>query len=150
MRRGMRSIGPSPRSRLASGRRAWGAAQTTLFTARRGFLPGDDLPWISRVRGELDSLRVRALGGRTSGASLRLGGTELATAERAARELVTRAPFRESGYCVLMEALASGRNTAEALRVYGDLTRLLSEELGVYPSPPTRELHARLLRAEPD
>jgi DNA-binding SARP family transcriptional activator len=127
--------------------RAWGAAQTTLFAARRGFLPGDDLPWISRVRHELESLHVRALEAYAA-ASLRIGGTELATAERAARDLVTRAPFRESGYCVLMEALAARGNTAEALRVYGDLARLLSDELGVAPSAPTRELHTRLLRAE--
>ena len=149
MRRGMRSIGPSPRSRLASGRGLGGPPRPPCSPPGGAFCRATTCHGSPVVRGELDSLRVRALE-VYSGASLRLGGTELATAERAARELVTRAPFRESGYCVLMEALASGRNTAEALRVYGDLTRLLSEELGVYPSPPTRELHARLLRAEPD
>ncbi len=41
--------------------RAWGAAQVTLFTARRGFLPGEDLPWISDIRSELESLYVRVL-----------------------------------------------------------------------------------------
>ena len=126
--------------------RAWGAAQVTLFTARRGFLPGEDLPWISDIRSELDSLQIRALGAYAE-ASLRLAGTELATAERSARDLVARAPFRESGYRVLMEALAARGNTAEALRVYDGLVRLLSEELGVVPSQPTRDLHAQLLRA---
>lgn len=80
--------------------------------------------------------------------SLNLSGTELATAERSARELVERAPFRESGYRVLMQALAAGGNTAEALMVYDQLVRLLGDELGVAPSPPTRDLHARLLRPE--
>ena len=93
--------------------RAWGAAQITLFTARRGFLPGDDLPWIADVRRELDALYVRALEAY-AGASLRVGGTELATAERSARELVARAPFSESGYRVLMEALAQRGNVASA------------------------------------
>ena len=126
--------------------RAWGAAQVSLFTARRGFLPGDDLPWIADIRNELDSLHTRALEAYAE-ASLRVGGTELATAERSARDLVARAPFRESGYRVLMEALGARGNTAEALRVYDNLVRLLSEELGVVPSQPTRELHAHLLRS---
>jgi SARP family transcriptional regulator, regulator of embCAB operon len=127
--------------------RAWGAAQITLFAARRGFLPGEDLPWIEEVRRELDSLRVRALEAYAR-SSLHLAGTELATAERSARELVARAPFRESGYRVLMQALAAGGNTAEAVAVYGQLVRLLGDELGVVPSPATRDLHARLLRPE--
>jgi DNA-binding SARP family transcriptional activator len=125
--------------------RAWGAAQITLFTARRGFLAGEDLPWIGQARQELDSLHARALEAYAT-AALRLGGTELATAERAAADLVSRAPFRESGYRVLMEALAARGNPAEALRVYDDLVRLLSDELGVVPSPESRQLHARLLR----
>jgi DNA-binding SARP family transcriptional activator len=125
--------------------RAWGAAQVSLFTARRGFLPGEDLSWIADIRGELDSLHIRALEAYAE-ASLRVAGTELATAERSARDLVARAPFRESGYRVLMAALAARGNSAEALRVYDNLVRLLSEELGVVPSQATRELHAGLLR----
>jgi len=125
--------------------RAWGAAQVSLFTARRGFLPGEDLPWIADVRSELDSLHIRALEAYAE-ASLRIAGTELATAERSARDLVARAPFRESGYRVLMAALAARGNSAEALRVYDDLLRLLSKELGVVPSQATRDMHARILR----
>jgi len=126
--------------------RAWSASQITLFTARRGFLPGDDLPWISEVRHQLDSLHVRALEAYAE-SSLNLAGAELATAERSARDLVARAPFRESGYRVLMAALAARGNTAEALRIYDGLMRLLSDELGVAPSQQTRDLHSRLLRS---
>jgi SARP family transcriptional regulator, regulator of embCAB operon len=129
--------------------RAWSASQITLFTARRGFLPGDDLPWIAEIRGELESLHVRALEAYAA-SSLNVAGTELATAERSARDLVARAPFRESGYRVLMAALAARGNTAEALRVYDRLMRLLSDELGVIPSQQTRNLHTRLLRPESD
>jgi DNA-binding SARP family transcriptional activator len=64
----------------------------------------------------------------------RIPEAELATAERSARDLVARAPFRESGYRVLMAALAARGNTAEALRVYDGLMRLLSDELGIYPA----------------
>jgi SARP family transcriptional regulator, regulator of embCAB operon len=125
--------------------RAWSASQITLFTARRGFLPGEDLPWIAEIRRDLESLHVRALEAYSE-ASLNVAGAELATAERSARDLVARAPFRESGYRVLMATLAARGNTAEALRVYDGLLRLLSDELGVIPSQQTRDLHAQLLR----
>jgi len=125
--------------------RAWSASQISLFAARRGFLPADDLPWITAIRHELDSLHLRALEVYAE-ASLNVAGAELATAERSARELIARAPFRESGYRVLMAALAARGNTAEALLVYDGLVRLLSDELGVAPSEQTRRLHARLLR----
>ena len=36
--------------------RAWAAAQVSLFTARRGFLPGEDAPWIDEVRRHLEQL----------------------------------------------------------------------------------------------
>ena len=123
---------------------AWAAAQTTLFAARRGFLPTDDQPWIRQVRDELDGLRLRALE-TYADAALRLGGTELATAERAARELVTLAPYRESAYRLLMKALAARGNNAEALQTYDDLLRRLLTDLGVGPSTESRSLHTSLL-----
>ena len=125
--------------------RAWGASQVALFAARRGFLPEEDAPWIDEWRRHLDALHVRALETYAT-ASLGIGGAELATAERAGRELVGRAPFRESGYSVLMRALARAGNTAEALRVYEELRCLLRDELGVAPAPALQELHAQLLR----
>jgi SARP family transcriptional regulator, regulator of embCAB operon len=128
--------------------RAWGAAQTALFTARRGFLPGDESAWAQVVRTELDLLRQRALEAYAA-AALGIGHAELATAERASRELVLRSPFRESGYRLLMSALNDQGNTAEALQVYDTLRLLLRDELGVIPSQPTRELHTRLLDTRP-
>jgi SARP family transcriptional regulator, regulator of embCAB operon len=126
--------------------RAWGAAQTALFTARRGFLPWDDAPWIDAVRAELSLLHQRSLGAYAR-AALGIGRTELATAERASRELVSRAPLRESGYRLLMSAHAAQGNTAEALQVHDELRVLLRNELGVAPSAPTRALHTELLQA---
>ena len=75
------------------------------------------------------------------------GGAELPIGERAARELVALAPYRESGHRLLMEILAARGNVAEALRAYEDLRALLREELGTSPCPEVRELQARLLRA---
>ncbi len=133
-------------SALALGQwaRAWGAAQTCLFAARRGFLPDVDLDWVLPVREELADLYLRSLETYAT-AALELGGTELATAERAGRELVSIAAFRESGHRLLMRALAARGNPAEALLVYDRLQRLLRDELGVAPSAETRRLHGSIV-----
>jgi len=126
--------------------RAWGPALTALFTAERGFLPGEDAPWIDEKRHELAELRLRALECYAA-AALGLGGTELSAAVRAGRQLTRLAPLRESGYRYLMRALAAQDNLAEALAVYGQLSECLREQLGVSPSPATRDLYERLLAA---
>jgi DNA-binding SARP family transcriptional activator len=66
---------------------------------------------------------------------------------RAGRQLTRVAPLRESGYRYLMQALAAQGNLAEALGVYGQLSECLRDQLGVSPSPATRELYERLLAA---
>ena len=126
--------------------RAWGPALTALFVAERGFLPGEEAPWIDEIRHQLTVLRLRALECYAA-AGLGIGGTELAAAVRAGRQLVRLAPLRESGYRHLMQALAAQDNLAEALTVYGQLSECLRDQLGVSPSPATRELHERLLAA---
>ena len=126
--------------------RAWGPALTALFVAERDFLPGEDAPWIDEIRHQLTELRLRALECYAA-AGLGLGGTELAGAVRTARQLTRVAPLRESGYRYLMQALAAQGNLAEALGVYGQLSGCLRDQLGVSPSPATRELYERLLAA---
>jgi DNA-binding SARP family transcriptional activator len=125
--------------------KAWAASQGPLFTARRGFLPGEEAEWIAEVRRRLDLTQVRALEAYGC-AALGLAGTETAAAREAGRSLVALAPMREAGHRLLMRALADEGNVAEALRVFEDLTVLLREELGIAPSEPTRALHAALLR----
>ena len=124
--------------------RAWAPALTALMVSERGFLPGEDAPWVDEVRHDLTELRLRALECYAA-AGLVIGGTELAAAVRAGRQLTHLAPLRENGYRCLMQALAAQGNIAEALTVYGQLTRCLRDQLGVSPSPATRELHERLL-----
>jgi DNA-binding SARP family transcriptional activator len=126
--------------------RAWGPALTALFAAERGFLPSEDAPWIDEIRARLAELHMRALECYAA-AGLGLGGTELAAAVRAGRHLTRLAPLRESGYRYLMRALAAQDNLAEALGVYGQLSHCLRDQLGVSPSPATRELYERLLAA---
>jgi SARP family transcriptional regulator, regulator of embCAB operon len=126
--------------------RAWGPSLTALFVAERGFLPGEEAPWMDEIRHQLTVLQLRALECYAA-AGLGIGGTELAAAVRAGQQLILLAPLRESGYRYLMQALAAQDNLAEALGVYGQLSECLRDQLGVSPSPATRELHQRLLAA---
>ncbi|WP_063725474.1 AfsR/SARP family transcriptional regulator [Streptomyces sp. Tu 6176] len=58
-------------------------------------------------------------------------------------------PFDEQVAEYLMLALYRCRRQGEALRVYERLRRTLADELGVDPAPPLRELHQRILTADP-
>jgi DNA-binding SARP family transcriptional activator len=124
--------------------RAWGPAQVAMFVAARSFLPGDEGEWIDDLRRRLGELHLRALEvyGR---ACLRIGGTELAAAVRAGRELTRREPYRESGYRLLMAALAGEGNVAQAMLAYDEVRRRLRDDLGIHPGPELQQLHVRLL-----
>jgi SARP family transcriptional regulator, regulator of embCAB operon len=135
-------------SRLALGDdvSAWGPSLVALLIAEREFLPGDEAPWIDDQRSRLAEIGHRALEAYAL-AALGTGGTELPAAVRAGRQLVKLLPLRETGYLVLMRALAVQGNVAEALRVYADLCEVLREQLGVSPSEATQAVHLSLLRA---
>jgi DNA-binding SARP family transcriptional activator len=123
---------------------AWGPARVAQHIGDRTFLLGDTSAWATAQRRAHDALHVRAL--ELAGlAALRIGGGELATAERTARRLVEKAPLRESGTRILMEVLATQGNRAEALLEYDALRLRLHDELAVAPSPETRRAHRALL-----
>jgi DNA-binding SARP family transcriptional activator len=128
-------------------RGAWALAQVPLNIAARGLLSGAQAAWLEPRRRELDDIRLRALEviGR---AGLRLGRSQLSSVERAARTLIDAEPYRESGYVLLMEALAAAGNVAEALRVFERLRTLLRDELGVTPSRGTLAVHEQLVRPD--
>jgi DNA-binding SARP family transcriptional activator/tetratricopeptide (TPR) repeat protein len=125
-------------------RAAWALAQVPLNIASRGLLPGTQASWLEPRRQELADIRLQALEviGR---AGLSLGGTQLGSVERAARTLIDSEPYRESGYVLLMAALAAQGNAAEGLRVFEQLRSLLRDELGIAPSPEAIQAHERLL-----
>jgi DNA-binding SARP family transcriptional activator/tetratricopeptide (TPR) repeat protein len=123
---------------------AWAHGNVALNISSRPFLAGFDAPWVEEVRSELIELQSRAREA-IARAGIGLGGSELAGAERSARELVHMAPFRESGYVLLMRALVASGNTAEALRAYEELRSVLREELGTAPGAEIQALHRRLL-----
>jgi DNA-binding SARP family transcriptional activator len=122
----------------------WGPARVALHIVRRGFFHGESAPWVEEQRTSLEDVERRALEAIAE-SSLELGPAEHDSALRSGRDLVRLAPFRESGYRLLMRALAAEGNIAEALNVYDGLRIRLREELGAAPSPETQALHRELL-----
>ena len=125
---------------------AWGPASLAYDVASRPLLRGHDRRWLDDWRRRLDDIRMGGLE-CLAAASLGLGGPELPQAVNCARRLVELAPFRESGYRILMEALERSGNVAEALRVYDGLRVTLRDELGVSPGSAVQDVHRRLLGA---
>ncbi|HEY2316398.1 MAG TPA: BTAD domain-containing putative transcriptional regulator [Streptosporangiaceae bacterium] len=131
---------------LGRWRQAWGPSLVAMFVAEREFLPGEDAPWIGEQRQHLAGIQLRALESYAV-AALGIGGTELPAAVRAGRDLVTRAPLRESGYQVLMRALAAQGNVAEALNVHASLRATLRDELGISPCAASQAVYDQLLHS---
>jgi DNA-binding SARP family transcriptional activator/Tfp pilus assembly protein PilF len=64
-------------------------------------------------------------------------------------ELVGGHPLRERFRAQLMLALYRSGRQAEALSAFTDARRVLAGELGIEPGLPLRQLHARILAADP-
>jgi SARP family transcriptional regulator, regulator of embCAB operon len=133
-------------SHIATGEwaEAWGPSGVAYHVASRALLQGHDQPWLEDWRRRLEDVRLRGLECFAE-ARLGLGGPTLPQAEECARRLTELAPYRETGYRILMEALERRGNAAEALRVYDRLRVLLRDELGVAPSSAVQRVHRRLL-----
>ncbi|WP_028063109.1 ATP-binding protein [Solirubrobacter soli] len=111
-----------------------------LEMLERELLPGFDAPWADERRRELEVHRL---------AALEVLAREPETAYEASRRLVALAPYRESGYALLMAAQEAQGNVAEALQTFERLRTLLRDELGTVPSAELRAVHARLLAPTP-
>ena len=125
-------------------RAAYGPSAIARQISGRPFLAGSEAEWIEARRTKLRGVLLRALECRSA---VYLWNGEHSFAIDAAREAVSLAPFRESAYRLLMRAHAAGGNAAEALRVYERCRELISEELGVPPSPATKEVYSDILSA---
>jgi DNA-binding SARP family transcriptional activator len=130
---------------LGDWRRAWGPALRAQFIARRRLLPEHDAPCLDPWRRSLEHVHDGALEAYAA-SCLGIGGTELPGAERAARALLERSPLRETGYSLLMDAVAAQGNVADAMRVYDRARTILADELGISPGHAIQQAHARLLR----
>jgi DNA-binding SARP family transcriptional activator len=123
---------------------AWGPSGVAYHVASRPLLQGHDRAWLDTWRRRLEDVRVHGLE-CFAAARLGLGGPALAQAEECGRRLIELAPYRETGYRILMEALERRANNAEALLVYDRLRVLLRDELAVAPSPALQDVYRRLL-----
>ncbi|MQY06556.1 AfsR/SARP family transcriptional regulator [Actinomadura macrotermitis] len=65
-------------------------------------------------------------------------------------DLAARFPYDEKPVELLMVALYRSGRSAEALQIYERLRRRLDDELGATPGAAVRELHRRVLTADPD
>jgi predicted ATPase/DNA-binding SARP family transcriptional activator len=119
-------------------------AREALEFTELELLPGFDNAWLDEQRRELDDLGAIALES-VARSAVTGRGASLAEGRRAAQALVSKAPFRETGYRLLMEVLEAGGDVAEALQVYDDLRTVLRDELGAGPAANVQALHRRLL-----
>ena len=73
---------------------------------------------------------------------------EYEAAIEAAERLLRYDPLHEACYRALMRLYALTGNRASALRIYHTCATVLQRELGVEPSPDTRQAYERLLQAD--
>jgi DNA-binding SARP family transcriptional activator len=125
-------------------REAWGWAHVAYQISRRSFLMGEEGEWVTLKRSELREVLVRA---HECLSEPSIWHEEPEYAVKHAKEAVAIEPFRETSYQLLMRAHAAVGNRAEALRVYERCKNLLSEELGVPPSPQTEAVYLDILRS---
>ena len=123
---------------------AYGPSAVARRITERPFLAGREAEWIENRRIKLQRALVRALECR---AEVYLWNGEHPFAVEAAREATLLEPFRESAYRILMRAHAAAGNTAEALRIYERCRTLIADELGVPPSPATKQVQADIIAA---
>ena len=93
----------------------------------------------------LEDQRLQALAVRID-ADLHLGRHADVTAEL--RQLVAAHPLQEQFHAQLMLSLYRGGRQADALAAYQRARRVVTEELGIEPSPELRLLHQRILTAD--
>jgi DNA-binding SARP family transcriptional activator len=103
-------------------------------------------PFAATEASRLEELRTAALE-ELIDAKLSLGANAELVAELEA--LITEHPFRERLRGQLMLALYRAGRQAEALDAYQEARRTLTDELGIEPSAPLRELEQAILRQDP-
>jgi predicted ATPase/DNA-binding SARP family transcriptional activator/Tfp pilus assembly protein PilF len=123
---------------------AYEHARDAISLVALDMLPGGDSPWLEELRREIGGLTALALES-VARSAVAGRGANLSEGKRAAQALVSKAPFRETGYRLLMEVLEASGDVAEALQVYDELRTVLRDELGAVPAANVQALHGRLL-----
>lgn len=123
---------------------AWAAAQVAYHIYKRPFLPAETGEWAVNQREQLATLFVRAC---ECLAEAYVRNEQPLIAVDLARQAVVAQPYRETAYQILMRAHAAAGNRAEALRVFEECRRHISDQLGVAPSPDTEQVYLGILRS---
>jgi DNA-binding SARP family transcriptional activator len=116
-------------------------ARVALEIASRGFLIGEEAPWILGERQALRDIQVRSLEA-TVESELARGNPSLAEVE--SRELIKLDPLHESGYRLLMRSLADGGKLAQVPAIMQRCRQALTEYASMEPSPETERLYQQL------
>jgi YVTN family beta-propeller protein len=103
-------------------------------------------PFAQSSIAQLEELRLAAIEDRVE-ADLALGRARNLVGEL--RDLVARYPLRERLRGQLMLGLYRSGRQAEALEVFQEFRRTLSEELGLEPGPAIQQLELSILRRDP-
>jgi DNA-binding SARP family transcriptional activator len=101
------------------------------------------------VEGERDRLAERRLEVWEQRLELDLAQSRHADVVGELRQLATRYPLRERLHELLMLALYRSGRQAEALAVFQEARRRLSDELGIEPAAPLQHLQRQILTADP-
>jgi SARP family transcriptional regulator, regulator of embCAB operon len=120
---------------------AWAEAVIANEITARGFLPGEDAEWIEAERRTLRDIELQAL---EAIAEAEIDQGRPAEAERVARRLIGVDGLRESGYRLLMRALAAGGNAAQAAHVMEECRSALAAAQAV-PSKETERTYRELV-----
>lgn len=108
-------------------------------------LAGHEAEWIAPERDRLREAFLSAL--EALAGALAAGGDEEG-ASRYARRAAAEDPLRESSHALLMRLYAAAGRTAEAVRQYRELERVLRRDLDAEPSEATRLLLRRIQHRE--
>jgi DNA-binding SARP family transcriptional activator len=108
-------------------------------------LSGITGPYADSQRGRLCELQAAAAEDGLA-MDIESGGHLAAISEL--RALLAAYPLRERPRELLMLALYRSARQADALTVFEDSRRLLSEELGIDPGPGLQEMHQRILQSD--
>lgn len=93
-------------------------------------------------RADFADLKIRTL---QCSASVNLAISSFKASARDAQRAVDADPLRESNWWLLMDAHAGTGDLASAITAYERCRSTLARELGITPSPATRERHAAIL-----
>jgi SARP family transcriptional regulator, regulator of embCAB operon len=100
----------------------------------RPFLPGEDAPWIERVRRRQTDVFLRSAVVKSTVWTLHGDTTSAVMVAEAGLDID---PYREDLYRCLMQAHAAAGSRADAARAYKRCVTTLQEELGIAPSAET-------------